>query len=415
MMAKAISDKQKIATLEAENRDLKAKLKNNTQKPFNKNGSLLKTLVIIYASGLAGAMLVVGNLVFWTGRTLTDNKKYAAATQPLIENVEIQKAIANRASEAIYSTVDIEQIAQEILPERADFLAPSIASQSKTFVNSQIFKLVSSNKFQSSWQTVNTNAHQRLLNFVTNYEGDGNFNINDLYGIISQRLVENNRMTFLANKTLPASVGNITIVSAPNLPKVHWIVVNLWWIRLVSILLFVILTIAVIWLAKNKRRAITKIGLLYSGLMLATLLALRLTKLTLINRIASEYQAAASAAWDIILKSLIQQTISLAVVFIIIALIAWLKGSSNTAKSIRRSLNDVLNGQIHSAVFKGNENKLTIWLSKNKKILQILILILSFISLLVISLTIQNIVVLSGLIILIFMITEILSARTIAK
>lgn len=406
-----MSDKQKISSLKAENKALKAQLSKleTVDKPKKQFG--WKVLGVILATGLAGAMLVVGNLVFWTGRTLTDNKRYVEATQPLIQNQAIQEAIANKATTAIFNNIDVEQIAQDALPSRAQFLAPSIANQVKTFTNDQIENIVTSNKFQEVWQTVNAGAHQRLLKAIKNYQGDGTFDINDLYGRISERL-QDSKLSFLANKTLPASVGSITIVSTPNLPKAHWIVVNLWWIRLLSIALFILLTILSIWLAKNRRKMFVIITSLYALLMLATLIALRITKTIAVNHIAAEYQLAATAVWDIVLKSLIQQIVSLLIVFIILAIGAWMSGSGKKVQSVRIRVKAVLNGKLHQSIFKGKENKLTIWLGVNKRLIEVVVLIMAMVSLLFLRLTPLNITLLTILTLLIFIVIEALSMPT---
>lgn len=406
-----MSDKQKISSLKAENKALKAQLSKLETVDKPKEQFSWKVLGVILATGLAGAMLVVGNLVFWTGRTLTDNKRYVEATQPLIQNQAIQEAIANKATTAIFNNIDVEQIAQDALPPRAQFLAPSIASQVKTFTNDQIKNIVTSNKFQEVWQTVNAGAHQRLLKAIKNYQGDGTFDINDLYGRISERL-QDSKLSFLANKTLPASVGSITIVSTPNLPKAHWIVVNLWWIRLLSIALFILLTILSIWLAKNRRKMLVIITSLYALLMLATLIALRITKTIAVNHIASEYQLAATAVWDIVLKSLIQQIVSLLIVFIILAIGVWMSGSGKKAQSVRIRVKAVLSGKLHQSIFKGKENKLTIWLGVNKRLIEVVVLIMAMVSLLFLRLTPLNITLLTILTLLIFIVIETLSMPT---
>ncbi len=410
MSPRAISDKQKIANLEKENRALKARLaevaKKHPRRHFN-----WKTIGIILATGTAGAMLVVGNLVFWTGRTMTDTKRYTEATQPIIENQAVQEAIANRATTAIFDNVNVEQIAQDALPPRAEFLAPSIATQVESFTNAQAKKIVASTQFQEVWQTVNTRAHQRLLNAVKNYQGDGMFDINDLYARLSERL-QDSKLSFLANKTLPANVGNITLISTPNLPKAHWIVVNLWWIRLLSIALFVLLTVLAVWLAKNRRKAVVKVGWLYALLMVATLLALRITKTLIVGKIMPEYQAAATAVWGIVLKSLVQQTAALLLAFVIISIIAWVTGGGKRAQSVRNRIGIALNGQLHQAIFKNKENKFTIWLGNNKLIIEILALIVAALSLLIIRLTPINIIITVVILLVWVLAVEALAATT---
>ncbi len=410
MSRRTTTSQQRIAALEKENKALKTRLKKaeTRQQPRRFNW---KIIGLIAATGTAGAMLVVGNLIFWTGRTLTDNQRYVEATQPLIQNQAIQEAIANRATTAIFDNVDVEQLAQQALPQRAQFLAPSIATQVESFTSAEAKKIVASNQFQDVWQTVNAGAHQRLLNAVKNYQGDGTFNVNDLYARLSERL-QDSKLSFLAGKTLPSNVGSITLISTPNLPKAHWIVVNLWWIRLVSITLFVLLTALAVWLTTSRRKTVARIGILYAALMLATLLALRITKTIMIGKVAPEYQAAATATWDIILKSLLQQTAALLLAFVGISLVAWLTGSGKQAQSVRMRTTDVLNGRLHQAIFKNKENAVTTWFGNYKRVIRTILLTLAALSLLVIRLKPVNILIVATTLLVAMLLLEALSATS---
>lgn len=411
MKSSKIQDLETIESLKKENRALKARLaktKNLTSKQKHSN---LKRTIIILLIGVAGAMLVVGNLVFWTGRTLTDTNKYVQATQPLIQNADIQNAIANRATTAIFDNINVEQIAHDILPPKAQFLAPSFASQAESFTNQQIKKIVSSNQFISAWQTVNARAHERLLNFVKNYQGDGTFDINDLYSRITQNLQEG-KLSFLGKVNLPSSIGSIQLISAPNLPKYHWIVVNLWWIRLLSIFLFVLLTVLAIWLSKNKRRTLSRVGLLYAILMLATLLSLRIIKTMSINQVSKEYQSAVMAAWDIVLRSLIQQTGALMLVFVFVSMGAWFIGDSKHARILKGTIVMALNGNFQKAIYREKSPKFAMWLGKNKRIFEAILIFLAVLSLLIITLTPTNILLLVIVLVSLILVIELLGLNS---
>lgn len=403
---KTLSQKEEIAQLKAENSRLRREL--TKQKPKSSGSTLKKALVILIAS-IAGALLVVGNILFWTGRTLTDTQKYTAVTNPLIENPVIQDAIATKATTELFSRVDVESIARDALPPRAQFLAPSLATQVENFTNQQAKNIVGSKEFQEVWQTVNERSHARLLAFVKNYQGDGTFDVADLYKQVSQRL-EGGSLSFLANKQLPEKVGSITIISAPNLPKVHWIVVNLGWLRLVSILLFVGLTVLAVYLLPRKRKAIVSLGLLYGTLMLVTLISIRIGRTVMIDQVQGPYQAAATEIWKTVLHPLVLQTTALMIVFALIALIAWVTGGGRRAQVVRSRTTDLLGGRAHQAIFK-HENSFTSWLGRNKIFVQATGLVLAVIALLAITLTPANIIILLIILLVFEGVTEVLASE----
>lgn len=404
-MKSSTQDSQTITKLQKENKELKARLAKVQTSSTNQKLSVFKKVGIVLAIGLAGAMLVVGNLVFWTGRTLTDTNRYVQATQPIIQNKDVQTAIADKATSAIFDNIDVEKIAQDILPPKAQFLAPSFASQAESFTNQQIEKIVSSDKFSDTWQTVNAQAHQRLLNFVKNYQGDGTFDVNDLFDRITQNL-QGSKLAFLGNVNLPDKIGSIQLISAPNLPKAHWLVVNLWWIRLLSIAMFVLLTILSIQISKNKRKTVIRVGILYALLMVASLLALRIARTALVNGTDPNYQSAVMAIWDIVLRSLVQQTYALAFVFSFVSGVAWFTGKGKLATRTRTSISTALNGDIQQAIYHNKKPKFALWMGSSKRFIEIILAILAGLSLLFISLTPMNILIVSIIVIVLVVLIE---------
>ncbi len=408
MRSSKAQDSQTIAVLQKENKELKARLA-KVQTPSTKQKlSVFKKLGLILSIGLAGAMLVVGNLVFWTGRTLTDTNRYVQATQPIIQNKDVQNAIADKTTSAIFDNLDVEKIAQDILPPKAQFLAPSFASQAESFTNQQIEKIVASDKFIDTWQTVNTKAHERLLNFVKNYQGDGTFDVNDLFDRITQNL-QVSKLAFLGNVNLPSKIGSIQLISAPNLPKAHWLVVNLWWIRLLSIAMFVLLTILAIQISKNKRKTVIRIGILYALLMVITLLSLRIARTALVNGADPNYQSAVMAIWDIVLRSLVQQTYALAFVFSFVSGVAWFTGNGKLATRTRGSLSTALNGDIQQAIYHDKKPKFALWMGSSKRFIEVVLAIFAGLSLLFVSLTPMNILIVALVVLVLVVLIEALS------
>jgi len=131
---------------------------------------------------------------------------------------------------------------------------------------------------------------------------------------------------------------------------------------------FIALTASAIWISKNRRTIIIKVSLLYSGIMLATIISLRFTKMLIASNVSSDYNNAATTAYTIVTKSFYIQSITILALGIIIALIAWISGEYKSAVRIKEISNKLLSGNIHKAIFK-KENNYTKFISKNKKII----------------------------------------------
>ena len=364
----------KVSKLAAENERLKAQnaaLKAATPAKrvrAKKDRRVWYKVGIVAALGLAGALLVAGNILFWTGRSLVDNQRFMATAGPLIQQPAVQQAVASYATDQLYQTVDVEQFTADALPPRAAFLAPTLNAQIKTYTEKTIQGLLANEKFQNIWNNSLDTAHSKIIAYATNYQGDGTISLNDLYQGISKELANTN-LSFLANRNLPDKVGSITVVQVSWLPTLHRVIthIDLW--RNLAVLAVLLLTIAAIMLARNRRRMVISVGLFYAFLMAATLLSLAIAQTIGVDKVAPAYQAAAKESAVVILKSLRMQTYLIMVIGILMAFIAWATGPYKTSRTAQGWIEDLLAGKVHAKLFK-QENMVTEWIGRYKPILQ---------------------------------------------
>ncbi len=408
------SSKQRIAVLEAENIRLrseveKLKVKRARRADGNMPRFRLRSILIGLIVAFAGTLLVVGNVLFWASRSVTETDRYVGIVTPLIEKPEVQKAIAKKTTDALFAQVNIEQIAQEALPPRAEFLAPSIATQVQSFTNQQAEKALGTSQFKDIWVQVNTTAHEKLIQYIRNYKGDGVIDVTDIYNRLGQQL-EGTKLSFLAGKQLPPQIGQITVVDAPNLPKIHWLVVNLMWLRFATILIFVALTILSVRLAANRRKMVVRLGIYYSVLMFILLLSVRIGREVMVSRVLPEYKDAASVVWQVVMHSFVIQTTGILVIGLLMSLIAWVTGNTKAALAVRSRIVELLNGKLHQSLFGEKENRFTLLIAKYKRILQWAMVIISALGLLVITLTPLSIIALATVTLLGVLVVEVLAA-----
>lgn len=389
---------QEVKALKSENTRLKRQLK-ALQQPKSQPSGKWRTAAIVILSGLAGAILISANLIFWTARTVVETDRYTEATKSLIEKPSVQKAIADKTTDAIFARVDTEKLLQENLPPRVQFAAPTLSEQIQNFTNQKARQVVASDKFQDVWVSTNTNAHKRFIDAIRDYKGDGTINLSDVYSKLTQRLQGTN-LAFVQNIQLPSNIGSIQIIDAPWLPSAHYVVVNLDAIRYGTIALFFVLTAAIVAVARDRRRIAFKLGVFYALLMLATLVAVRIAQAVVVGQAESQYQLAVTDAYQAVLNPFVLQTASLMVLAIVVSTVAWLAGASNSAGRVKTAFNHVFQGKVHTAIFGKKENAYTKWVGKYQVQLQWISVLIAFITLLLISITVTNIVwVLIGLII----------------
>lgn len=327
---------QEVKALKSENARLKRQIK-ALQKPTVKSSDRWRTAAIVILSGLAGAILISANLIFWTARTVVETDRYTEATKSLIEKPSVQKAIADKTTDAIFARVDTEKLLQENLPPRVQFAAPTLSQQIQSFTNQKARQVVASEKFQDVWVSANTNAHKRFIAAVREYEGDGTINLSDVYGKLTQRL-QGTKLSLAQNIKLPSNIGSIQIIDAPWLPSAHYMVVNLDMLRYSTIALFFVLTGAIVALARNRRKIVIQLGVFYAVLMSITLFTVAVAQIIIVNQANPKYQTAVADAYQAVLSPFVLQTTLLLGVGVFVALITWITGPSNSVKKLRKYL-----------------------------------------------------------------------------
>ena len=372
-----------------------------------KNGTF-RNLILGLILGISGGILLSGNLLFWAGNNIVDNNKFTAITAPLIKQPDIQKSIAKYGTDQLFSSVDVQGYIGSVLPPKASFLAPTLAEQLKTVVDQQLQKSLSNPKVQEIWNNSLSKTHNLVIKAATNYKGNGTIDLGQLFSFATSNL-KDTKLSFLSDKKLPSNVGQIELINASWLPIVHNIVVNIDPFEYLMTVLFIGLTSVAIFISKNRRTIIIKISLLYSGIMLVTVIGLRFIKMLITNNTSSDYSSAATTAYSIVTKSFYIQSITILVLGLIIALVAWISGEYKSAKRVKEISNKLLSGNIHKAIFK-HENSYTKFIGKNRKIINWASVVIAAILLCFVGISLTVLVTYFIVIILVIFVVEISSA-----
>jgi hypothetical protein len=335
--------------------------------PFGWRGVLS---IVLLAT--AAALLVAGNVLFWAGNTLVKNDRFAAAVTPIIQNSQVQKALADYTVQQLYQNVDVEKTVSDALPPRADFIAPTIASQLRSTTQATLAKILARPQFQARASEAITRAHDRYIATVKTHGSDGVLNVHELYDQISGSL-QDTKLSFLAGRKLPAKVGNIQVASGPQIGVVSNIAnhIDLW--RTLAILLCLACAVGGIFLARRRRRAVVRLGILTAVFMFVTLLAIRVAREMLSGRVDAAYSEAIRQAYQIFARQLVMQTATLLLLALVVALVAWVSGPGRRAVAVRSRIADLLGGRAHAAMFGAHENSFTRWVGVHKRLIQWLV------------------------------------------
>lgn len=405
-MAATTSRTKEINKLRAENRRLKAELaKNNVS-----DRRILRSSGIIIFASLATTLLVLGNIVFWSARTLVNTNDYMTVVGPLVEEPEVQEAIAKKTTETLFETIDVSAVAAEALPPRAEFLAKPLTNQLKEFTEKALQKIVASEQFQNIWLLTNRNAHERLVGYVRNNQGEGRLKLGDLYQQLAERL-NNSNLAFLSDKQLPTNVGDYEVTNTSWLPVARWVANNLNLVRGLAVLTFVGITALAVWISKHRRSLLIRLSLLYAGMMFVLLIAVRIAGSVVVGKVDAQYQAAASKIYSALTHGLIVQTWILIAMFLLVAFAVWATSKNSRAAAVRTRLQLLFGGELHKSVF-GNkkETDLTKWVGKYRRALLIVILVVGILSLLVIPISMTAVLAVLTFMLILALVVSLLSA-----
>jgi hypothetical protein len=333
---------------------------------------------------LTGAIFIVGSLLIYLGMSVVDTGRFMKIAGPLIEQPAVQARVADKTTTALFTQINTEELAREILPERATFLAPSLSAQIEKVTNDKAREVLASDAFQQTWNTTIEKVHERFITRLENFEGDGTLNMQELYDRLSEQL-NDGKLSFLAGQQLPPRVGDITLITATWLPTAHQVVSNIPTFRMAAIALFVLLVAVTIAISATRRRTITELSAMIGLLSIFMIISLRILKDYLVATAKPENQDIVSQVATVFNRPLALQLAMTAIISFSIALLAWLSGQSRSSKKFKTFLKDIFSGKLHSLLFK-KENSLTLWVGKYNKFLYAAVSGLYLASLLVIDL-----------------------------
>ncbi len=304
---------------------------------------------------LVGLLAPLSVAAVWARDVVGDTDRYVETVAPLADDPVIQSAVADRITLELMSRLDIEGITQEALsaledrglpPRAAEGLAamaPTLANGIEGFVHEKVTDLVQSDAFATAWEEANRQAHTQMVAVLT---GEGTETINVRGGTVSvnlatvieavkQRLVD---AGFGLAARVPAVQAEFTIFESTDLVKAQ----N--GFRILSALahvlpwLALLLLGAAVWVARDRRRALLAGALVVAGSMVLLGAGINLARGIYINALSDQVASvpAATAVYDALVVFLRVGLRSVLVLFLIVALIAWVSGSGSAPTSVRR-------------------------------------------------------------------------------
>jgi hypothetical protein len=330
-MAEAVPPGDEVTQLRDEVEDLRTKLSRRVAWGARARRASL-ALLLVLGCGLAAASVVA----IWTRVTVLNTDRYVKTMAPIGRSPAVQNAVADKLYAGITSKVDIDALAREVLPDKADILAPAIANGVNSAIRSRINEFVHSPKFPQYWDEANRRAHDRVVELLTTgkskrltLQGDTVYlDLSPAVANIKQRLTDRG-LGRVADAIPPTVDGRVTLLTSSGFSTAQGAIHRLERLSIVLPILALLFLLAHIWFSReSRRRGMLRVFLGLAVTALLLLAALGIVRTLYLNAINSEVlpRGAAEDIWDA-LVSVLHTTLRIAVVAaVLLAILSFLAG-----------------------------------------------------------------------------------------
>ena len=298
---------------------------------------------------LATVLLIPALVGHWGHRTVVDAERYIQTVGPLIEQPEVQEALATAVTEAVVAQVDTESQVDTLLgnlfPDAGftDQLAAPIAAGINSLIGELVTKFVASEQFATVWIELNTAAQKGVIRILEGGDGgvvqlDGDNLVLDTsvaLQAIQQKLIDSG-ITAAANITIPDSDRQIVLANTPGLAQIQTIYQLsspiLQWLPIVVALMLG----GAILLARRRARTTVAAGIVLLVSSVVILLGLGAGEVAFTNELAgTPWGPAAEVFWATLLEYLIAGTQAILTLGAVVILAGWFGGRTRLARTVR--------------------------------------------------------------------------------
>lgn len=315
-------------------------------------GRAAAAVVLVLLGALLAPLAVVAA---WGQRELTDTDRYVATVAPLASDPVIQSAVAGRLTETVMAQIDVGALLDQAvgaledqgLPPRAtsalSALEAPLANGVEGFVRQAADRVVESDAFGSAWEQANRVAHEQLVAVMTG-TGDGMVQIgkdgqltvqlSGMIDLLKQRLVDRG-LGIAAN--IPEVDATFTIMQTSQLVEVQnryaQLVALGTWLPWVSLGLLAAGVLA----SRHRLRTLTVAGLSLAAAMVLLGVCLAVARGLYLDALSGTVERldAAEHVFDQLVAFIRVSLRTVGVLGLVVALAAYLGGSSASARSLR--------------------------------------------------------------------------------
>jgi hypothetical protein len=260
----------------------------------------IRRSVVAVLVALSCLLVLLSTTEVWAHRTLLNTGAFVGTVSPVFKNPAVTSAVAARATDQLFTELNVQARLRDALPPKASFAAAPVANATKGFVAGQLANVMASPQFQAIWTATLTSMHQLLVAVLRGQHTaavstSGGYIVLNTVPLINQALGKVsglasdltgkpvtlptitsadppqqavNKLSKALGVTLPSDFGQITLVKSSDLATVQRGVKAFDRFTLVLPLVTIVLIALSLWLSVNRRRTLLQLAVGVSLLMI---------------------------------------------------------------------------------------------------------------------------------------------------
>jgi hypothetical protein len=249
---------------------------------------------------LSCLLVLLSTTEVWAHRTLLNTGTFVGTVAPVFENPAVASAVAARATDELFTELNVQARLRDALPPRASIAAVPVTNATKGYVAGQLTKVLTSSQFQAIWTAALTGTHQQLAAVLRGQNTaavstSGGYIVLNTVPVINQALKKVSglasdltgkpvtlptitsadppqqavtKLSGALGVSLPSNFGQITLVRSSDLATVQKGVKAFDRLTLVLPLVTIVLIALSLWLSVNRRRTVLQLAVGVSLLMI---------------------------------------------------------------------------------------------------------------------------------------------------
>ena len=288
-------------------------------------------------------LLLLSSFAVWVNRVALNTDVFVATSTELIEDDEIREAVALRAVDELYSSVDVKSLIEEQTPKNLDPFAGVAAAGARQALYQILDRALRQPALQRLWALSLEQSHTTLIRVleddeevVTSEEG---VVVLDLRPIVLEAADRIGIRRQVAAR-LPQDAGRIEVLRSDELDAAQdafqLLKTLAWFLPLLTLAVFGF----VVWIARDRRRAVRQVGITIAVVGIVGLVAASIVGGYVVDELVADTESrqAAANSWDILTETLRASFRWFVVIGILCSLAAWLAGPGRRALATRRVL-----------------------------------------------------------------------------